>query len=104
MLRDRASSIARAPHPPGEVGLVQPALVDVDDSASRLKQEQHLECVLLPEHEAALAVALDLHLLDSPIAEAELLLHRQLDLREAYLNIMLPMHLLLHLGGFVDRD
>ena len=103
-LGDRSSSIAWAPHPPREVRLVQPRLINVDDSSTRLEERQHLHRVLLPKHEAALAVALDRHLLDSPIAKAELLLHRQLDLGQADLNIVLLLHLLLHLSGLFDRD
>jgi hypothetical protein len=59
------------PLPALKVELVNPALVDVDDSLTLPEQLQHLNCALSPHHETALAVALERDALDLVIAHVE---------------------------------
>ena len=104
MLRDCACSVARAPHLPGEVCLIQPALIDVDNPAPRLEQAQHLESILLAKHKTTFRISLDRHFLYSAVAKSKFLLHCDSDLGQADINIMKLFHVSLHLSSLFDRD
>ena len=73
LVREGGRAVSRHPDLPDEASLVQPRLVHVDDAAARLEERQHLEGVLLPQHQAALAVGLDGDRLRHPIAHPQLL-------------------------------
>ena len=101
-LNHRSGSIARAPHLPREVRLVQPRFVDVDTPVLAAQELQHLEGILLSKYEAALGVALDRHLLGYPVSESEFRLQNAADLGQGELDIMEMIDFLLNLGRIRD--
>jgi hypothetical protein len=62
--------LGRAPYHAGEVGGVDPRLIDVQNTSTSLEQKQHLHGILLPQYEASLGVGLHGYLPGHPVAEA----------------------------------
>ena len=58
-----------------ESGLVEPALVDVDDASALLQQIKNSQSILLPEDEAPRSIALNGHGLRQPVPHRQILPH-----------------------------
>ena len=85
-----------------EIGLVDPALVYVEDSFALRKQVQHLHRVLFSHREASNRIALYRHLLRSSIAKVKFILKGVLDPQIRHLQVTVRVNHILDLLGVLD--
>ena len=104
LVANGASSISWNPKPADEPRLVQPALVNVDYAmaVAFLQHRQHLQRVLLSQHQAAFTVGLHRDRACLPVAHMQLLPHRLAHLFQAHFKARLVFYGRLHLLSAIN--
>lgn len=93
---DRGWCLCIGPQHPGEVSLVQPRLVNVEDSSPLSQQRNHLHRILLSQHQTSRAVGLRRNLLGHPVPQAQVILHNGPHLPNTDLYVLFFFDLLHH--------
>ena len=83
---------------------MNPRFINVQDASAPLQQSQHLNSILLAQHEAAFLIGLDGNLLGHSVAEAQLVFHDGLHLLDGDLDVLPSPDLLDHCLGLDDGD
>ena len=99
LVSDRVALPAEAPFPSQEVGIVQPGLVEVEDSSASLKLPEQEERVLLPQNQAPGRVSEEWDLADLHVARSNIMTEHLPDVALVDLEIVLLQQRVLDLLG-----
>ena len=92
------------PFPPLEVGVVQPALIDIDDPLALRQQFYELFGEHLPQHQALLRVGIVRDPLYPFILEPKILPKNCGDELRSYVQLMVLLHELHDFRSIIDND